>query len=116
MPLSHSGNYSVYAVADQLIWRAPGTKDQGIGVFARVTGTSGDRNLVSAFINVGATWKGAIPGRPDDTIGLGAGIARISDNARAADGDFAFFSGTAYPQRSSETVLELTYQAAVRRG
>jgi porin len=113
VPLYRSGNYSVYAVADQMVWRAPGTKDQGIGVFARITGASGDRNLVSAFVNVGATWKGAIPGRPDDTIGLGAGIARISDNARAADSDVAFFSGAAYPKRSSEAVLELTYQAAV---
>nr|WP_294554914.1 carbohydrate porin [uncultured Rhodopila sp.] len=113
VPLSHSGNYSVYAVADQMVWREPGTSDRGIGVFARVTGSSGDRNPVSAFFNAGATWKGAIPGREDDTIGLGIGVARISDNARAADSDVAHFSGAAYPQRARETVLELTYQAAV---
>jgi porin len=113
VPLSHSGNYSVYAVADQLVWREPGTRDQGIGVFARVTGSSGDRNPVSAFLNAGATWKGAIPGRAGDTIGLGIGVARISDNARHAYNDVALFSGAAYPQRASETVVELTYQAAV---
>nr|WP_294516390.1 carbohydrate porin [uncultured Rhodopila sp.] len=113
VPLSHSGNYSVYAVADQLIWREPGTKDQGIGVFARVTASSGDRNPVSAFVNAGVTWKGAFHSRPDDTIGIGVGFARISDTARQADGDVALFSGTAYPRRASETVLELTYQAAV---
>ena len=96
-----------------MIWREPGTKDQGIGVFARVTGSSGDRNPVSLFVNAGATWKGAFRSRPDDTIGLGAGFARISDSARQADGDVAFFSGTAYPRRTGETVLELTYQAAV---
>ena len=113
VPLPHSGNYSIYAVADQMVWREPGTKDEGIGVFARITGASGDRNPVSAFVNAGATWKGAIPGRPDDTIGLGVGYARISDNARAADSDVASFSGSFYPVRGNETVLELTYQAAV---
>lgn len=113
VPLSHSGNYSVYAVADQMIWREPGTKDQGIGLFARVTGGSGDRNPVSAFFNAGATWKGAIRGRPDDTIGLGVSVARISEDARQADSDVAIVSGAPYPQRTSETVLELTYQAAV---
>ncbi len=113
VPLSHSGNYSFYAVADQMVWRKSGTKDEGIGVFARITGASGDRNPVSAFVNAGATWKGAVSGRPDDTIGLGIGIARISDNARAADSDVALFSGPFYPIRTNETVLELTYQAAV---
>ena len=49
----------------------------------------------------------------DDTIGLGVGYARISDNARAADSDVASFSGSFYPVRGNETVLELTYQAAV---
>jgi porin len=111
--LNRRNNYSVYAVADQLVWREPGTKDQGIGVFARVTGISNDRNLVNGFINVGVTWKGAVEGRDDDTIGLGIGLARIGDRARRFDGDVAFFSGAAYPRRTSETVLELTYQAPV---
>lgn len=113
VPLSRSGNYSLYAVADQMVWREPGTKDQGIGVFVRITGASGDRNPVSAFFNAGATWKGVISARPDDTLGIGIGLARISDNASAADRDVALFSGAPYPVRTHETVLELTYQAAV---
>jgi porin len=103
----------LYAVADQLVWREAGSKDQGTGVFARVTGISNDRNLVDAFINVGVTWKGAIPGRDEDTVGLAIGLARIGARARRFDGDVAFFSGAFYPRRTSETVLELTYQAAV---
>lgn len=112
-PLGRTNNYSLYAVADQLVWREPGTKDQGIGVFGRVTGISNDRNLVNAFINVGATWKGAIPGRDEDTVGIGIGLARIGARARRFDTDVAFYSGAYYPQRTSETVLELTYQAPV---
>jgi porin len=111
--LTRTNNYSLYAVADQLVWREAGSKDQGTGVFARVTGISNDRNLVDAFINVGVTWKGAIPGRDEDTVGLAIGLARIGARARRFDGDVAFFSGAFYPRRTSETVLELTYQAAV---
>lgn len=112
-PLLRTNNWSLYAVADQMVWRVPGTKDQGIGVFGRVTGISNDRNLVNFFVNAGVTWKGAIPGRADDTVGLGIGFARIGARARRYDGDVAFFSGGYYPVRTSETVLELTYQAPV---
>jgi porin len=113
VPLGVRNNWSWYAVADQLVWRPEGAKDRGIGVFARMTGTSGERNLVNFFVNAGVTWKGAISRRPDDTIGLGIGFARISDRARRFDGDVAFFSGGFFPIRTSETVLELTYQAPV---
>jgi len=30
-----------------MIYRVPGTTDQGIGVFARVSGNPSDRNLIS---------------------------------------------------------------------
>jgi len=105
------GSYTLYGVADQLVWREPGTKDQGIGVFARAMGAPGDRNLVNFYLDSGVTWKGAIPGRDADTAGLAVGYARISDTASKLDSDVAFYTGRPYPIRRSETVLELTYQA-----
>jgi porin len=113
VPLLRTNNWSMYAVADQMVWREPGTKDQGIGLFGRVSGISNDRNLVNVFVNAGVTWKGAVPGRDEDTLGLGIGLARIGARARRFDTDVAFYSGASYPQRTSETVLELTYQAPV---
>ena len=110
-PRSRRGNYSVYAVADQLVWLRQGTKDDGIGVFTRMMGAPGDRNLVSFYVDAGATWKGAIEGRDDDTVGLAVGYARISDTAAKLDSDTAFYTGSPYPIRRNETVLELTYQA-----
>ena len=109
----HTNNWSMYAVADQMVWRKPGTKDQGIGVFGRVSGINNDRNLVNVLVNAGVTWKGAIPGREDDSAGLGITWSRIGDRARGYDRDVAYYSGAAYPIRTSETVLELTYQAPV---
>jgi porin len=60
------------------------------------------------------TWKGINPSRDGDTVGIGISYARIGARARRFDSDVAFFdSVTFHPRRSSETVLELTYQAPV---
>jgi porin len=106
-------NYSIYASADQLVYRPPGSKDGGAGVFVRVKGASSDRNLVNFFADAGITYKGLIKGRENDTVGIGVGYTRISDAARKADSDRRFFTGTFFPIRNNETVLEITYQYQV---
>ncbi len=110
---SRRGDWSLYGVADQLVWREPGTKDQGIGVFARAMGGPSDRNLVNFYVDMGATWKGAIPGRDADTVGLGFALARISDTAAKLNSDIVFYTGQPYPIRRFEALLELTYQAQI---
>ncbi len=107
------GNYSLYAQGDQLVWRKAGTKDGGAGVFVRVMGAPGDRNLVNFYADAGLTYKGAFAGRDSDTAGLAIAYARISDTASQLDSDTARFTGNAYPIRRNETVLELTYQAQI---
>lgn len=107
---SRRNNWSVYATADQLIYCPPGAKDQGIGVFTRLMGAPGDRNLVNFYVDAGVTWKGAIPGRDSDTAGLAFGLARTSDTASQLDSDARRLSGGTYPVRRHESVLELTYQ------
>ncbi len=107
------GSYSLYVVADQLVYREPGTKDQGLGVFGRIMGAPGDRNLVNFYFDAGVTYKGAIPGRDSDTLGLAFALARISDTAAKLDSDTARFTGGLYPIRRHESVLELTYQAQI---
>jgi porin len=112
IPLDHTGNWGIYAVADQMFFRVPGTEDQGLSAFVRIgAATPNDRNLVSFYIDGGLVYKGLIPGRPDDKVGIAAAHARIGRNARNLDRDTAFFSGEFYPVRSNETVVELTYQA-----
>ena len=108
---NRSGDWSLYATADQLVWRKAGEKDGGIGVFARAMGVPGDRNLVNYYADAGVTWKGAIAGRASDTAGLAFGYAHISDTAAQLDVAIAAATATAYPVRRNETVLELTYQA-----
>ena len=111
--VTRRGDWSLYAVADQLVWREAGDKDQGVGVFARVMGGPGDRNLLNFYLDAGVTWKGALPGRADDTLGLGLGIARFSDTAAKLDSDRALLAGAPRRIRRHETVVELAYQAQV---
>ena len=107
------GNWGLYGVVDQQVWKRPGTQDAGIGVFARVMGSPGDRNLIDFYVDAGVTYKGIIKGRDDDTAGLAIGYARYSDAVRKADAEIGAATGTNYPVRRNETALELTYQAQI---
>ena len=109
---SHRGDYSFYAVADQMVWRPSADSPQSIGVFARVMGAPGDRNLVDLGINAGVTLKAPFKGRDNDVVGLAVGYAQIGSHAQ----DFANTSATytpGYPSRSAETIVEATYQYQV---
>lgn len=106
---SQRGNYSVYALADQTVWRAGEDSPRSIGVFARAMGAPGDRNLVDLALNAGVTLKAPFAGRDNDVAGLAIGYAHIGAHAQ----DYAASqtaSTPGYPLRSAETVLEATYQ------
>jgi len=111
--LMHRNNFSIYAVADQMVWRPTPDSPRSIGVFARVMGAPGDRNLVNFSANGGVSLKAPFEGRDSDTFGIGFGVAKIGGAAQAAAGDAAFFSGTPVPARTVETFIEVTYQIQV---
>ena len=54
---THRGNYGFYAVADQMVWRPSADSPRSVGVFARVMGAPGDRNIVDFAANAGVTLK-----------------------------------------------------------
>jgi len=103
------GNWSVYGVLDQMVWRPAADSARSVGVFARAMGAPGDRNLASFSLNAGVTLKAPLPGRDNDTLGLGYGLAKAGAGASGYDTDNARLNG-AVPVRSSESFLELTYQ------
>jgi porin len=113
IPASHRGDYSIYAVADQMVWRPSADSPQSVGVFARVMGAPGDRNLVDLGVNAGVTLKAPFKGRDNDVVGVAVGYARIGSSAQGLDQDTASFSAPSFPQRSAETVVEATYQYQV---
>jgi len=104
-PRLHHGNYSIYAIADQMIWRPDAKSSKGLSVFAGIMGAPQNRNLIDFSLDLGLTYKGIIEGRDDDTLGIGYGLANVS----ASDSAFDRQSGTT-PVRSKEQFIEVTYQ------
>ena len=113
IPAQHQGNYSIYAVADQMIWRPDPDEARSIGVFARVMGAPGDRNLVSLAANLGIVMKAPFKGRDNDSVGLAATYIKVGNNVHDLDLDSRMFLGGPYGVRTQETTLEATYQYQV---
>jgi porin len=110
---NHRGDYSVYAVADQMIWRPHADAPRSLNVFARVMGAPGDRNLVSVAANLGIVLKAPFAGRDYDSAGIALTYVKVGSHVNGLDQDHLAFSGGPYGVRTSETALEATYQYQV---
>lgn len=106
-PVMHHGNYSLYAVADQTLWQSSTDKPRTLNVFGRIMGAPDDRNLIDFFANGGVTLTAPLPGRDNDQVGIDVGIGRVSSQVAGFDQD------SGLPARTTEELLELTYQAQV---
>ena len=119
LPLQHRGDYSIYAVADQMVWRKASDPNRSVSVFGRVMGTpEADRNLVDFSLNAGVVMHEPFTNRSDDTLALGLGFAHLSSQVTAYDRDVAYTThltdpNAFSPTRSTETYVELTYQYQV---
>lgn len=113
MPALHYGNYSIYSVIDQLVWRSsePEEPDRTANVFLRAMGTPlGDRNLIAFSLNAGFVFHEPIEHRDDDIFGVAMEYGRVSAAEAAFNQATAFYTGAFTPVRSGETVIEVTYQ------
>lgn len=111
IPQTHSGDFSIYAVADQMIWEDPADDDRNLNVFLRAMGTPQiDRNLIDFSLNAGLTFNEPFKHRDDDVFGIGMGYTHVSSRAADLDRDTGLFNGSYYPVRGSETFVEVTYR------
>jgi len=110
LPLARRTNWSTYAVMDQTVWQPDPAGPRQIAVFARIMAAPPDRNEIAFSINGGVTCKQPLPGRDNDTLGLGFGVAKISNRAAQLNADMNRFSRADVPVRSAEAFVELTYQ------
>jgi porin len=116
MPANFSGNFGLYSVFEQKIYRVGNDDDRGIGVFARVSSSPSDRNLIDRYADGGIEFIGLSDSRPKDKFGIAAGYAHVSHRARALDLDFQQLMGPDWPLRSFESLLTGVYQYEVRSG
>jgi len=112
IPLTHPGDFGLYAVADQMIYRWSDDPDRNISVFARpVVAPQQDRNYLVFNLQAGVTAHGLIKGRNDDVFGVGVTYAQVSERVTAQDQLRATLNPGAFiPVRHNETVVEATYQ------
>jgi porin len=110
VPAQHRGDYSIYALADQMVWRPAVDSPQSVGIFARMMGAPGNRNPLDYSMDAGVVLKAPFKGRDNDLAGLGMGYAHFSGSASGLDQDLQYYSNPACPVRTGETFFELTYQ------
>ena len=117
VPLMHRGDYGIYGVIDQQLYRPKGGDgDSGISIFNRSSISPSDRNPVSFEIDSGIVFAGMIPKRPDDRFGASIIYARASNGLRGFDQDQINFGKLATPPLDYEANLEFTYVAQIVPG
>ncbi len=138
--LTLHGDGGVYAVAEQVVYRPPGAGNQheevgqtaaapvgnaedspltpGAGpsgpelrVFGRVGGAPADRNLADFYAETGLNFRGLLPGRGRDVLGIGFTYTNVSGDVRRAAEDANRLHGTHQSLPDYEAVLETTYEA-----
>ena len=102
-PLMHQGNWGIYGVADQMIWRAQ-KGPQSLNAFPR-RASPADRNLVMSYIDAVSTQRRS--GRDDDVLTFGFAYRR---SARMPPPSIAYpaFTGASF-RCATGVVLELDY-------
>jgi porin len=115
-PATLSGDYGVWAVAEQQVYRVQGSDDRGIGMFARASFSPSDRNLIDLYADCGIEVVGPTDKRSNDKIGFAIGYAHVSKQARALDIDYRRFIDQSAPVRSAETLFTAAYQYEIKPG
>jgi len=72
--------WAVYYNFDQFLWSPRGDPKSGIGAFFRFGISDGIANPIKYAYNVGIGGKGIVPGRKQDTFGVGWARTQLSSN------------------------------------
>ena len=111
---TYRGQYSVYGLIDQTLYREDNSTTQGLSAFARVTiSPQQSRNMVTSYFDLGMAYTGLFDGRPDDILGLGFAWAKFTPYLNGQIAAENALSGTFTPMPKPEQLIELTYQAPI---
>jgi porin len=75
VPANLSGDFGIYLVFEQKIYRVGQDDDRGIGIFARASYSPPDRNIVDFYSDAGIEFVGLNDQRPKDKLGVAAAYA-----------------------------------------
>ena len=102
-------SWSAYYAFDQYFWQPAADPKHGIGAFFSYGTSDGNPNPVKYALIAGIGGKGVVPGRPDDSFGLGIARTHFSN-------DFLpFLRQQLNLGLDNENALEMYYNAAVTK-
>ena len=107
---NRGADYAIYANLEQELWREPGCEKQGVGAFAHAAWMPPDRNYIEFSAEGGLHWRGAIPGRDKDALGLGVAFLKISDHVASAVCAANRRDHTSLSVPDFEATIELVYR------
>ena len=110
---NRGANYAIYVNIEQELWREAGSEVQGLGAFVHAAWMPPNRNFLKFSIEGGLHYRGAIPGRDEDALGMGIAYIGISDRVAAAVKDANQRDGTSNSRPGFEATLELVYRYQV---
>ncbi len=98
-------NYGLWYIADQMIWKEGGADDdQGLGAFFQFGWAPSNRNIIGDYYGGGLVYKGLLPNRDEDYVGVGFANAIFSSGLK----QIADFNGDF--QGRQETAIEVFYK------
>jgi len=80
-------DFGVYFNFDQMVFRERTGADTGLGIFGRYGYRPPDVNRITHFVSAGMQYRGLVPRRDDDVLGLGMYAAYVSDDYDAEQPD-----------------------------
>jgi porin len=101
-----SANGGLYAIVDQIVYRAERYVDdrsskRALSIFASCAAAPSDRNLVSLYLDVGCSYLGLLRSRENDVFGIAASYAKVGDDV-VRNGSVV--------HSGHETVIEASYR------
>ena len=102
-PIRREGTYGIYGLAEQIVYREPQDREQNLTIFARIGFADPRVNRFSQYYGGGLVYRGLIPRRDDDEIGVGVAAALNGSHFERAQQN----AGDAVD--NVEIALEMTY-------
>lgn len=97
-------NSGTYLVGQTMLAAEDETYQRGLGGFVQVGQADNTRNFNSWYFGAGLRYKGLLPARTEDILGIAWGRSEISGTYRAANPGYDSFEGD----------VELTYRSVIR--
>ncbi|MBA3611854.1 MAG: carbohydrate porin [Nitrospirales bacterium] len=107
-PTTRDATWGVYGLAEQIVYHEREDRDQGLTLFGRAGWADPRVHRLSLYYGGGLVYRGLIPGRNEDEIGVGVVAALNGSHFRRAQ------QRAETPVDHAEITLEMSYAINVR--